>query len=79
MLLHLPRLQGWGVEPRMKNGPALAGYGAGCATRSLRRCDKVPIRVGSLSGALLHSTAAEVPQTLRTSRSAVHVLALAHH
>jgi IS30 family transposase len=28
MLLHLPRMAGWGVEPRVKNGPALAGYGA---------------------------------------------------
>jgi IS30 family transposase len=28
MLLHLPRMQGYGVEPRVKNGPALAGYGA---------------------------------------------------
>jgi len=28
MLLHLPRMEGHGVEPRMKNGPALAGHGA---------------------------------------------------
>lgn len=28
MLLHLPRLEGWDVEPRVKNGPALGGYGA---------------------------------------------------
>ena len=28
MLLHLPRMEGWGVEPRVKKGPALAGYGA---------------------------------------------------
>jgi len=28
MLLHLPRMQGYGIEPRTKNGPALAGYGA---------------------------------------------------
>ncbi len=28
MLLHLPRLDGYGVEPRVKNGPALAGRGA---------------------------------------------------
>jgi IS30 family transposase len=28
MLLHLPRLVGWGVEARVKNGPALAGHGA---------------------------------------------------
>jgi IS30 family transposase len=28
MLIHLPRMEGWSVEPRVKNGPALAGYGA---------------------------------------------------
>ena len=28
MLLHLPRGEGYGIQPRTKNGPALAGYGA---------------------------------------------------
>lgn len=28
MLVHLPREDGYGLMPRMKNGPALAGYGA---------------------------------------------------
>ena len=28
MLIHLPRMEGYGIEPRVKNGPALAGYGA---------------------------------------------------
>ena len=28
MLLHLPRMEGFDVEPRVKNGPALAGRGA---------------------------------------------------
>jgi IS30 family transposase len=28
MLIHLPREEGFGVTPRRKNGPALAGYGA---------------------------------------------------
>jgi len=28
MLLHLPRMAGYGLEPRVHNGPALAGYGA---------------------------------------------------
>jgi len=28
LLLHLPRMDGYGIEPRVKNGPALAGYGA---------------------------------------------------
>jgi hypothetical protein len=28
MLIHLPRMDGYGLKPRVKNGPALAGYGA---------------------------------------------------
>jgi IS30 family transposase len=28
MLLHLPRMDGYGLEPRVHNGPALAGHGA---------------------------------------------------
>ena len=28
MLLHLPRMDGYGTLPRIKNGPAFAGYGA---------------------------------------------------
>ena len=28
MLVHLPREEGFGIIPRTKNGPALAGYGA---------------------------------------------------
>src|SRR4051794_30197321 len=28
VLLYLPRAEGWGIEPRVKNGPALGGYGA---------------------------------------------------
>jgi IS30 family transposase len=28
MLLHPPRMAGYGAEPRVKNGPALAGRGA---------------------------------------------------
>ncbi len=28
VLVHLPRLEGWGEKPMMKNGPALGGYGA---------------------------------------------------
>lgn len=28
MLLHLPRMDGYGVEPRVHNGPALAGRGS---------------------------------------------------
>src|SRR5215218_8964144 len=28
MLVHLPRKDGWGAQPPVKNGPALGGYGA---------------------------------------------------
>jgi IS30 family transposase len=28
MLVHLPRMDGWGDQQRVKNGPALGGYGA---------------------------------------------------
>ena len=28
ILVHLPRLEGYGEQPRTKNGPSLAGYGA---------------------------------------------------
>ena len=39
MLLHLPRMDGYGIEPRVKNGPALAGYGAEADARRDRRHD----------------------------------------
>jgi IS30 family transposase len=29
MLLYLPRMEGYGTQPPVKNGPALSGYGAG--------------------------------------------------
>lgn len=28
LLVHLPRLEGWGEQPAVKNGPSLGGYGA---------------------------------------------------
>ena len=28
LLVHLPRLEGWGEKPPVKNGPSLGGYGA---------------------------------------------------
>mgnify|MGYP001285333717 CR=1 FL=1 len=28
LLVHLPRMEGWGEQPYVKNGPALGGYGA---------------------------------------------------
>jgi hypothetical protein len=42
MLLHLPRMDGHG-QPRVHNGPALAGHGAGrSGTRSPRRSRRCP-------------------------------------
>jgi IS30 family transposase len=35
VLIHLPRMDGWGIEPRVKNGPALAGYGAEAMRRAV--------------------------------------------
>ncbi len=35
MLVHLPREIGYGVVPRTKNGPALAGYGAVSMSKAL--------------------------------------------
>ncbi|WP_446730899.1 IS30 family transposase [Pseudomonas sp. SST3] len=37
MLVHLPREEGYGLIPRTKNGPALAGYGAVTMTNALKK------------------------------------------
>ena len=39
MLVHLPREEGYGVDPADKNGPALAGYGADHDEERARRHD----------------------------------------
>ena len=35
LLVHLPRLEGYGMRPVVKNGPALAGYGAEAMAKAL--------------------------------------------
>lgn len=35
LLVHLPRLAGWGEEPYVKNGPSLGGYGAAAMNTAL--------------------------------------------
>ncbi len=40
MLVHLPRETGYGLIPRTKNGPALAGYGAVTMANALKRTVK---------------------------------------
>lgn len=37
LLVHLPRLDGYGQQPRIKNGPALAGYGAQAMATALTK------------------------------------------
>lgn len=37
MLVHLPREEGYGQSPPVKNGPALSGYGAASMSRALAR------------------------------------------
>ena len=37
MLVHLPREKGYGLTPRTKNGPALAGYGAITMANALKK------------------------------------------
>jgi IS30 family transposase len=37
LLLHLPRMKGDGYEARVKNGPALAGHGAGAVRDAVTR------------------------------------------
>ena len=46
MLVHLPREQGYGLIPRTKNGPALAGYGAVSITNALKRAvNDIPVEL----------------------------------
>ena len=37
LLVYLPRLEGWGEKPHVKNGPALGGYGAEAMNAALTR------------------------------------------
>lgn len=37
MLVHLPREEGYGLTPRTKNGPALAGYEAVTMANALKK------------------------------------------
>lgn len=49
LLVHLPRLEGYGVEPPIKNGPALGGYGA------IAMKDALQATLGSLPAGLARS------------------------
>ena len=47
MLVHLPREEGYGMIPRTKNGPALAGYGAITMKNALAADDRRPARAAA--------------------------------
>ncbi|WP_167552442.1 IS30 family transposase [Cryobacterium flavum] len=49
MLIHLPAMEGYGVQPRIKNGPALAGHGAEATRKAL------VIQMGALPSAMRKS------------------------
>ena len=49
LLVHLPRLEGYGVEPPVKNGPALGGYGA------IAMKDALQASLGSMPEGLVRS------------------------
>ena len=49
LLVHLPRLEGYGVEVPIKNGPALGGYGA------IAMKDALESTMGSMPSGLLRS------------------------
>ncbi len=58
ILVHLPRLEGWGEQPVVKNGPALGGYGprderrAGRVAHHVARPAASDPHLGSREGAL---------------------------
>jgi IS30 family transposase len=49
LLVHLPRLEGFGVDPPVKNGPALGGYGA------IAMKDALQATLGSMPEGLVRS------------------------
>jgi len=49
LLVHLPRLEGYGIEPPVKNGPALGGYGA------IAMKDALQATMGSMPAGLVRS------------------------
>jgi len=49
LLVHLPRLEGYGLEPPVKNGPALGGYGA------VAMKDALESTMGSMPAGLVRS------------------------
>src|SRR5215203_287398 len=63
MLLHLPRMIGHGKEPRIKNGPALAGHGAEAVCEAITRT--ITILPEQLRRSLTWDQGAEMSQHAR--------------
>ena len=47
LLVHLPRLEGWGEKPPVKNGPSLGGYGAVAMNTALTGVDDEAARAAA--------------------------------
>jgi IS30 family transposase len=60
MLLHLPRMEGHGDEPRTKNGPALAGHGAAAVRDAI--ADSIETLPDQLRRSLTWDQGAEMAQ-----------------
>ncbi len=63
MLLHLPRMEGHGIAPGVKNGPALAGHGAEAVRNAITRT--IVTLPEKLRGTLTWNQGAEMAQHAR--------------
>ena len=63
MLLHLPRMNGHGGEPRVKNGPALAEHGAEAVRDAIART--IVTLPGQFRRSLTWNQGAETAQHVR--------------
>ena len=63
MLLHLPRMDGYGAEPRVKNGPPLAGHGAEAVRDAIAA--NIPTLPGQLRRTLTWDRGKEMAQHAR--------------
>ena len=63
MLLHLPRMEGYGAGPSVKNGPALAGHGADAVRDTIART--ITTLPQELRRSLIRDQGAEMAQHAR--------------
>nr|WP_253905012.1 IS30 family transposase [Arthrobacter sp. H14] len=66
MLIHLPRMPAYGIEPRIKNGPALAGYGAEAVRMAL--CEQMGTMPEQLRRSLTWDRGKELAQHTQLRR-----------